>query len=78
MQGNGDGIVLNSGAYIVIGDSTIENNQRFGILASKHSTVRCLPCTITSNSNDGARLQKESEGSFDFGGNTIRATEAPE
>jgi len=71
VQGNGDGIVLNSGAYIVIGNSTIQNNQRFGILVSNHSTVRCLPCTITSNSNDGVRLQKESEGHFDFGGNTL-------
>jgi len=71
VQGNGDGIVLNSGAYVVIGDSTIQNNQRFGILAANHSTVRCLPCTITNNSNDGVRLQKGSEGHFDFGGNTI-------
>ena len=71
VQGNGDGVVLNSGAYVVIGNSTIQNNQRFGILATNHSTVRCLPCTITSNSNDGVRLQKESEGHFDFGGNTI-------
>lgn len=71
VQGNFDGIVLNSGAYVVIGNSTIQNNQRFGILASNHSTVRCLPCTITNNSNDGVRFQKASEGSFDFGGNTI-------
>jgi len=71
VQGNGDGVVLNSGAYLVIGNSTIQNNQRFGILATNHSTVRCLPCTITNNSNDGVRLQKESEGHFDFGGNTI-------
>jgi hypothetical protein len=71
VQGNGDGIVLNSGAYVVIGNSTIQNNQRFGILASNHSTVRCLPCTITNNANDGVRLQKESEGAFDFGGNAI-------
>ena len=71
VQGNGDGIVLNSGAYVVIGNSTIQNNQRFGILAANHSTVRCLPCTITNNSNDGVRLQKESEGHFDFGGNAI-------
>ena len=71
VEGNFDGVVLNSGAYVVIGNSTIQNNQRFGVLASNHSTVRCLPCTITNNSNDGVRLQKESEGSFDFGGNTI-------
>lgn len=71
VQGNGDGIVLNSGAYVVIGNSTIQNNQRFGILAANHSTVRCLPCTIANNSNDGVRLQKDSEGHFDFGGNTI-------
>ena len=71
VQGNGDGIVLNSGAYVVIGNSTIQNNQRFGILASSHSTVRCLPCTIKNNSNDGVRFQKESEGAFDFGGNAI-------
>jgi len=71
VHGNGDGIVLNSGAYVVIGNSTIQNNQRFGIFASNHSTVRCLPCTITNNSNDGVRLQKASEGAFDFGGNTI-------
>ena len=71
VQGNGDGIVLNSGAYAVIGNSTIQNNQRFGILAANHSTVRCVPCTLTNNSNDGVRLQKESEGHFDFGGNTI-------
>ena len=71
VQGNGDGIVLNSGAYVVIGNSAIQSNQRFGILVANHSTVRCLPCTITNNSSDGVRLQKESEGHFDFGGNTI-------
>jgi hypothetical protein len=71
VHGNGDGVVLNSGGYAVIGNSTIQDNQRFGILASNHSTVRCLPCTITNNANDGVRFQKASEGSFDFGGNTI-------
>ncbi|HMK23385.1 MAG TPA: right-handed parallel beta-helix repeat-containing protein, partial [Terriglobales bacterium] len=71
VQGNGDGVVLNSGAYVVIGDSTIQNNQRFGILAANHSTVRCTPCAVTNNSNDGVRVQKASEGHFDFGGNTI-------
>ena len=65
VQGNFDGVVLNSSGYLVAGNSVIRDNQRFGVLVSNNSTLRCLPCTITGNASDGVRLQKKSEATFD-------------
>lgn len=78
VQGNGDGVVLNSAGYLVAyGGTTIQNNQGFGVQAANNSNFRCFPCTITGNGNDGVRLQGASKAIFDtfFGINTITANQ---
>lgn len=74
VQGNGDGVVLNTAGHVTaFGGTTIQNNQGFGVLAANGSTFRCFPCTITGNAIDGIRLLGASRAILDtfFGINVI-------
>lgn len=63
VQGNRDGIVLNSASFLAV-SGTIQNNRRFGVVAS-NSTLRCLPCSISGNGTDGVHLQEGSKATFE-------------
>ncbi len=65
VQGNGDGIVLNTRGTLVLSNSTVQGNQNRGILATTGSTIRLLASTVTANSGDGVRVQQSSQARFD-------------
>ncbi len=68
-QGNADAaIVANSGAYLTATSAIVQNNGSDGsdaIIASDHSALRLISCTITGNSGSGVRLQHSAEARFD-------------
>lgn len=68
-QGNVDvGIVVNSSAYLVATNSVVQNNGSDGsdgLVASDHSTLRLISCTISGNKGNGVRLQHSSDARFD-------------
>lgn len=58
------GIVVNSGAYLAATNSSILNNGSagaHGVIASDHSTLRLISCTISGNGLDGVVLQHNAE-----------------
>jgi len=60
------GITLISGGYLVAGSSIVKNNGGVaGILATSHSTVRLVSCTVSDNSEDGINLRGSSEARFE-------------
>ena len=68
-QGNADtGIVANSGAYLGAVKLVVQNNGSdgaAGVIATDHSTLRLISCTISGNALDGVVLQHNAEARFD-------------
>jgi hypothetical protein len=73
VQGNFDGIVLNTRGTLILSNSKVQGNQNRGILATTASTIRLFASTVTANAGDGVHLQQNSSARFDnfFGPNTI-------
>ncbi len=65
VQGNDDGIVLNTRGTLFLTNSTVQGNQNRGILAATASTIRLLASVVTTNGGDGVRLQQSSQARFD-------------
>ena len=62
LQGNGDGIVLNTRGTLTLSNSSVNGNQGFGIKAMTSSTSRLLGgVTVTANGADGVILLQSSQ-----------------
>jgi hypothetical protein len=71
-------IVANSGTYLTATGSSVLNNGgdgSAGIVATDHSALRLISCTISGNKADGVDLQHGSEARFDayLGPTTVTA-----
>jgi hypothetical protein len=73
-----EAIVANSGAYLVATGSSVLNNGSdgsAGIVATDHSTLRLISCTVIGNGAAGVDLQHGSEAQFNayVGPSTVTA-----
>jgi Right handed beta helix region len=60
------GIAVISGAHFAASNSTVQNNGGMaGILATSHSSLRLISCTITGNAGDGVALKGGSDARFE-------------